>query len=102
MKPKGITFQATIDVTESLGSDIFVYFTKELEQGVDSEELRELARDSGRAEAGGGDTIAARLDVATTIKEGDTAELWADARALHVFDPNNGTNLTVEAQRAAK
>jgi multiple sugar transport system ATP-binding protein len=102
LKPKGITFQATIDVTESLGSDIFVYFTKELEQGVDSAELRELAQDSGRAEAGGGDTVAARLDVATTIKEGDTAELWADVRSLHVFDPTTGVNLTVEAQRAAK
>jgi multiple sugar transport system ATP-binding protein len=101
LKPKGITFQATIDVTESLGSDIFVYFTKDLERGVDSAELRELAQDSGRAEAGGSDTVAARLDVATTIKEGDTAELWADVRALHVFDPNTGTNLTVEARRAA-
>jgi multiple sugar transport system ATP-binding protein len=101
LKPKGITFQATIDVTESLGSDIFVYFTKELEKGVDAAELRELAADSGRAEAGGGDTIAARLDVATTIKEGDTAELWADVRALHVFDPQSGLNLTVEARKTA-
>src|SRR5579875_3868829 len=101
LKPKGITFQATIDVTESLGSDVFVYFTKELERGVDSEELRELARDSGRAEAGGGDTVAARLDVASTIKEGDTAELWADVRSLHVFDPTSGKNLTVEARATA-
>jgi multiple sugar transport system ATP-binding protein len=101
LKPKGITFQATIDVTESLGSDIFVYFTKELEQGVDSAELRELAQDSGRAEGASGDTVAARLDVATTIKEGDTAELWADVRALHVFDPTTGQNLTVEARKTA-
>jgi multiple sugar transport system ATP-binding protein len=99
LKAKGITFQATIDVTESLGSDIFVYFTKELEQGVDAPELRELARDSGRTEEGStGDTVVARLDVATTIKEGDTAELWADVRSLHVFDPNTGKNLTVEAK----
>jgi multiple sugar transport system ATP-binding protein len=103
VKPKGITFQATIDVTESLGSDMFVYFTKELEQGVEAEELRELARDSGRAEGGtSGDTVVARLDVASTIKEGDTAELWADARALHVFDPTSGQNLTVAARNAAK
>jgi multiple sugar transport system ATP-binding protein len=101
LKAKGITFQATIDVTESLGSDMFVYFTKELEKGVDSAELRELAADSGRAEAGGGDTVAARLDVATTIKEGDTAELWADVRALHVFDPNTGLNLTLGGRKAA-
>jgi multiple sugar transport system ATP-binding protein len=101
-RPYGITFRATIDVLESLGSDVFVYFTKELEQGVDSEELRELARDSGRAEAGAsGDTVVARLDVATRIREGDNAELWADVRALHVFDPGTGLNITLEGDGAA-
>src|ERR1700745_3964892 len=44
-RPEGITFHATIDVLESLGSDVFVYFTKELAQGVDAAELQELAAD---------------------------------------------------------
>src|SRR5260370_26214541 len=57
-RPEGITFHATIDVLESLGSDVFVYFTKELAQGVDAAELQELAADSGRSEAGvSGDTL---------------------------------------------
>jgi multiple sugar transport system ATP-binding protein len=104
VKPHGITFPATIDVLESLGSDVFVYFTKELEQGVDAQELRELARDSGRTEGGAaGDTVVARLDVATQIKEGDRTELWADLRALHVFDPTTGINITLEgADNTAK
>ena len=51
-RPHGITFHATIDVLESLGSDVFVYFTRELGQGVNSAELEELARDSGRADSG--------------------------------------------------
>ena len=97
-RPNGITFHATIDVLESLGSDVFVYFTKELAQGVDAAELQELAADSGRAEAGvSGDTVVARLDTATTIREGQDTELWLDARAMHLFDPGSGRNLTLEA-----
>ena len=97
-RPNGITFHATIDVLESLGSDVFVYFTKELAQGVDAAELQELAADSGRAEAGvSGDTMVARLDTATTIREGQDAELWVDARTMHLFDPGTGRNLSLEA-----
>jgi multiple sugar transport system ATP-binding protein len=97
IRPEGITFHATIDVLESLGSDVYVYFTKELAQGVDAAELQELAKDSGRDEAGAsGDTVVARLDVATTIREGQDAELWMDVRALHLFDPATGQNLSLE------
>jgi multiple sugar transport system ATP-binding protein len=95
-RPHGITFDATIDVLESLGSDVFVYFTRELGQGVNSAELEELARDSGRADSGeGGETIVARLDAATRIAEGHDAELWVDARAMHIFDPASGRNLSL-------
>jgi multiple sugar transport system ATP-binding protein len=95
-RPHGITFHATIDVLESLGSDVFVYFTRELGQGVNSAELEELARDSGRTDSGeGGETIVARLDAATRISEGQDAELWVDARAMHIFDPASGRNLSL-------
>src|SRR5260370_18356773 len=60
-RESGIVFRAAIDVLESMGSDVFVYFTKEIERGVDAAELAELARDSGRADTGGGgDTLVAR------------------------------------------
>ncbi|HLK76285.1 MAG TPA: sn-glycerol-3-phosphate ABC transporter ATP-binding protein UgpC [Streptosporangiaceae bacterium] len=92
----GITFRAKIDVYESLGSDVFVYFTRELGRGVSSAELQELAADSGRVEsAGSGETIAARLDAATRIREGQDAELWVDARPMHIFDPASGRNLSL-------
>jgi multiple sugar transport system ATP-binding protein len=105
----GITFTAPIDVLESMGSDVYVYFTKGRESGVNVAELEELARDSGRADTGGsGDTIVARLDAATRVREGSDAELWVDAGAIHVFDPATGRNLslgdaesTVPAQRPA-
>jgi multiple sugar transport system ATP-binding protein len=97
-RPHGITFHANIDVLESMGSDVFVYFTRGREHGVNAAELDELAADSGRADTGGsGDTIVARLDAATTIREGHDAELWVDARPMHVFDPATGRNLSLAA-----
>ncbi|HEV2256594.1 MAG TPA: ATP-binding cassette domain-containing protein, partial [Streptosporangiaceae bacterium] len=95
-RPHGITFRAKIDVYESLGSDVFVYFTRELGRGVSSAELEELAADAGRADSGGtGETIAARLDAATRITEGQDAEIWVDARPMHIFDPATGRNLSL-------
>ncbi|MGI8761637.1 MAG: ABC transporter ATP-binding protein [Jatrophihabitantaceae bacterium] len=91
----GITFRAAIDVVESMGSDVFAYFTFEEGGGVASAELDELARDSGRSDTGGsGDQVVARLDAATEVREGSEAELWADVSAIHVFDPASGENLT--------
>jgi multiple sugar transport system ATP-binding protein len=95
-RPHGITFKSNIDVLESIGSDVFVYFTHGRESGVNSAELEELAADAGRGETGGGgDTIVARLDAATRIREGSEADLWVDGRALHVFDPATGRNLSL-------
>ena len=47
------TFRATIDVVESMGSDVFAYFSSEA-AAAKAAELEELARDSGRADTGGG------------------------------------------------
>jgi multiple sugar transport system ATP-binding protein len=95
-RPHGITFHANIDVLESMGSDVYVYFTRGREQSVNAAELEELARDSGRADTGGsGDTIVARLDAATRVHEGEDAELWVDGRSMHVFDPATGRNLSL-------
>jgi multiple sugar transport system ATP-binding protein len=95
-RPSGVTFRAVIDVVESMGSDVFVYFTVEGKQDVSSAELEELARDSGQADTGASaDQVTARLDAATRIREGDDADLWVDVRKIHVFDPTKGTNLTL-------
>ncbi|HTS99331.1 MAG TPA: sn-glycerol-3-phosphate ABC transporter ATP-binding protein UgpC [Streptosporangiaceae bacterium] len=99
-RPNGITFHTSIDVLESMGSDVFVYFTQAREQGVNAAELEELAKDSGRADTGAsGDTVVARLDAATRIHEGGDAELWVDGRSMHVFDPATGRNLSLDADR---
>src|SRR3954452_21806170 len=97
-KAHGLTFDATIEVVESMGSDVFVYFTREGETAR-SAELDELARDSGRADTGmSGDQIVARLDAATKIREGEKAALWLDTRTIHVFAPVSGPNLTISGR----
>ena len=97
VKAHGLEFNTGIDVVESLGSEKFVYFTRELGQTHNVAELEELARDSGRADAGGGaaETVVARLDPASRIREGEDARLWVDMRKLHVFDPSTGRNLSL-------
>jgi multiple sugar transport system ATP-binding protein len=42
--------------------------------------------------------VTARLDAATTVREGQDVQLWVDVRALHVFDPANGQNITLGAR----
>jgi multiple sugar transport system ATP-binding protein len=107
LRQYGVTFNASIDVVESLGSDIFAYFTPagrddSRDAGPGHAELQELAADSGVSATGGGnDQITARLDAATKIREGDTAELWVDARKVHVFDAESGKSLTPAPPEAA-
>jgi multiple sugar transport system ATP-binding protein len=102
-RSNGVTFPVTIDVLESMGSDVFVYFTLEDTQAdaLHSAELDELAQDSGRAESGAsGEQVVARLDTATSAREGTQTELWADARKIHVFDPQSGENLSLDKASA--
>jgi multiple sugar transport system ATP-binding protein len=35
------------------------------------------------------------LDSASTVQEGDDAEIFVDSSAMHLFDPETGENLTV-------
>jgi hypothetical protein len=44
--------------------------------------------------------VVARLAPDTRIREGQDAEIWVDARAIHVFDPENGRNLSRGAEDA--
>jgi multiple sugar transport system ATP-binding protein len=89
----GITFTTPIDVTESMGSDVFAHFTLETGQATSSE-LTELAADSGSVDTlAGGREAVARLDAASQIKEEDTATLWLDSSKIHLFDQRDGSSL---------
>ena len=98
---RGTTFQAKIEVVESLGSELYAHFSVASDQSIDSQELRELAEDVGggevpmEAEEG---RIVARLDPQSKVRPGEDAELWVDASRLHLFDPEEGRNLTAGRQ----
>jgi multiple sugar transport system ATP-binding protein len=90
----GVEFTAPIEVVESMGSEIYVYFSFQGGE-VSSDELAELARDSGVAEtpgAGAGLAVA-RLSPESEISDGQKAKLWFDSAKLHLFDPGDGSNL---------
>jgi multiple sugar transport system ATP-binding protein len=90
----GCTSTATVDVIESLGSDVYVYFTEETGQAT-TDKLQELAEDAGISDTGDpGRQIVARLQAATRAREGRLIELWINAEKAHVFDPATGANLT--------
>ena len=42
--------------------------------------------------------IVARLEPASQVKVGQEAELWVDASKVHLFDPEDGRNLTTDAK----
>jgi len=93
---QGVTFRTKIEVLESMGSELYAYFSVEGE-ALDSEDLRDLAEDSGSSEVPGGSgdgQVVARLDATSKATQGQEAELWLDATKLHFFEPDGGRSLT--------
>jgi multiple sugar transport system ATP-binding protein len=100
-RDRGMTFRAKIDLVEQLGAEQYAYFQLEHE-GVQSDELRELAEDAGSDEvpSSGEGQIVARLESASAISRGADAELWLDLSKLHFFDPSGGKNLALSRTSA--
>jgi multiple sugar transport system ATP-binding protein len=95
----GITFEAPVEVVEAMGSETYAYFAFDGGE-IDSDELAELAQDSGMQEtpsaAGAtGSRAVARISPESDVREGDRARLWMDAAKLHLFDPADGSNLAL-------
>lgn len=90
------TFTVTVDVLESMGSDVFIYF--DIDGGhVTTDQFD----DSGNLTAGDEDQIVARLAPETVAREGETIDLWYDVDKIHIFDPVSGENVTAFADSSA-
>ena len=100
-RSSGVTFRVQIDVLESLGADVYVYFTEQSGLSSKVDQLADLAADSGAADIAGAESVTARLDAATQIREGQQADLWADTSKMHIFDPGSGRNLSLTAAAPA-
>jgi multiple sugar transport system ATP-binding protein len=102
VRSRGMTFRAKVDLVESMGAEKYAYFQVQHE-GVQSQELDELAMDAGADEvpSSGEGQVVARLAAESNVARGQELELWVDASKLHFFDPQSGQSLTADRQPAA-
>jgi multiple sugar transport system ATP-binding protein len=94
---RGLSFEADIDLVESLGSDLYAYFHIASE-GVQSDQLADLvgerlAETGAAGKREGEEQIVARLEPTSKVKRREKAQLWADTAKLHLFDPESGERL---------
>ncbi len=94
-RARGGVFEGQVDVVESMGSDKYVYF--ELAgQRATAAELEELAADTGSTDLpGAGTQLVTRLSAESPVTEGGSAKVWFDRDKVHLFDPENGRNLSL-------
>jgi multiple sugar transport system ATP-binding protein len=98
----GMRFTATIDVVESMGSELYAYFDVDAE-ATESEELAALAEDAGLHElpgagtTGGATHVVARLDSQSRAAAGKQVEMSLNTSEIKLFDPNGGRSLTARA-----
>ncbi len=95
-KDRGMSFRVTVDVLESMGSELYVHF--KVGEGIESDELRELAADAGTTDvpnAGDEGEVVARLDAASKARQDQEVELWLDVTKLKFFDAEGGRCLSM-------
>jgi multiple sugar transport system ATP-binding protein len=94
-RSRGTVFETEVDLVESMGSELYAYFTVGSDR-LESAELRELAEDSGASEvpsAGAEGQVVARLAATSKARRGERLELWVDTDKLHFFDAKTGRSL---------
>jgi multiple sugar transport system ATP-binding protein len=100
-RARGAEFEAPVEIVESMGSDKYVYLTVEGERA-SAAELEELAADVGAEDlSGSGSSLVTRLSAESTVVEGESRRIWFNLEKIHLFDPANGRNLTLDEGRAA-
>jgi multiple sugar transport system ATP-binding protein len=91
---EGSTFRATVDVTEWLGSEQYAYIPFEAPPAVQAQ-LEQLERDLD------GESLRTQLvvsiDSTSQVSDGEEIELYVNVAKMHLFDPETGENLTVNA-----
>jgi multiple sugar transport system ATP-binding protein len=87
-----------VELREALGAEIMVHFTVDAPPAL-TEDVRELAQDVGderaaqQEEGASETTMVGRFGARSQVKEGETAEVVVDTRALHFFDPETGSGI---------
>jgi multiple sugar transport system ATP-binding protein len=92
-------FRTKVDVVESMGSEMYVYFDVEA-GGMDHAELTELAADSGMEDLpshGEGQQVVARLSAESKASPGNEVELSIDTSQIKLFAADSGRSMTAAA-----
>ena len=87
---RALTFEAKVDMVESLGADKYVYFTT-AGPAVHSVQLDELEAEGEVHE----NQFVARVPAESSATIGQSVELALDVTKLAVFDGDTGVNLTI-------
>jgi multiple sugar transport system ATP-binding protein len=90
-------FRTKVDVVESMGSELYVYFDVQTEGELHTADLDELAADAGMEDLpshGGGQQIVARLSAESKASPGGDVELSLDTSQIKLFDVGSGRSLT--------
>jgi multiple sugar transport system ATP-binding protein len=89
-------FRTRVDVVESMGSELYVYFDVKAEE-LHVAELDELAADAGMEDLpshGDGQQVVARLSAESKAAPGEEVELVVDTSQLKLFAADTGKSLT--------
>jgi multiple sugar transport system ATP-binding protein len=90
-------FRTKVDVVESMGSELYVYFDVKSEQELHTADLDELAADAGLEDLpshGEGQQVVARLSAESKASPGGEVELTVDTSQIKLFDAGSGRSLT--------
>jgi multiple sugar transport system ATP-binding protein len=92
----GWTFEAPIELTESMGAEIYAHFDFDSDAELESEELRELQEDAGTSDVPSSSSghAVARVDAGSGVTAGQRTKLWVNTEKIHVFDPSDGHSMT--------
>jgi len=99
-RPRGFEFTLPVDLVESMGSDKYVYFTIEGDKAA-AADLEDLAADAGGADLPPQDSLVTRLSAESRVRDGVDAQVWLNLDKIHLFDPRDGKNITLEEGQPA-
>jgi multiple sugar transport system ATP-binding protein len=98
--PDRMRFRTKVDVVESMGSELYVYFDVEAQE-VHTADLDELAADAGMEDlprhGDGAQQVVARLSAESEAKPGGEIELSLETSQLKLFSADDGRSLTTAA-----
>ncbi|HEY6052998.1 MAG TPA: sn-glycerol-3-phosphate ABC transporter ATP-binding protein UgpC [Gaiellaceae bacterium] len=97
--PADQRLQGRVLLREALGSELVVHLTVDARPAM-TEDVRELAEDTGAAELAQSETeatLVGRFGARARVRDGETTTIAVDTGALHFFDPASGLGIYSEA-----